>query len=245
MRTWRSICAAIAVAAVCAAPLWSGAAGAAAATSAVVIEGLTATVTNAGELFVEGSVANIGFQSTEWAAVTAVVTFTRASGRETQQLVGFSQPIPPGASLPFAAETTVLDDVVVQYSVAVSGRSGNTVLPKVQAAGIIPPSAYTEFAKRQISVDVQLGAPSTTARGSFVQAFFSIRDTRAIPSAWVRDVRVLIPVQYQVTTDKLVSTTALEVHLSPRHDATVLVPAYAPSGVLMGPPKISDVLLSP
>jgi hypothetical protein len=244
MRMLRSLCVGIAVAAVYAASFSSGAAGAAVGTSAVVIEGLTATVSNTGQLFVAGRVADIGLRSAEWAAVTAAVTFVHASGRETEQQVRIQQPIPPGASLPFAAETTVLDDVVVQYTVVVSGRSGNAILPEARAAGTMPPSAYAEFARGQISVDVQLGAPSTTARGSFVQAFFSISGTRAIPPSWVQDVRVLVPVQYQATGAGLVSTTALEVHLAPGRAATVLVPAYASSGVLMGPPQISGVWLS-
>jgi hypothetical protein len=208
------------------------------------VEGLTAAVGNTGQLFVAGRVANIGFRSAEWAGVTAAVTFIRASGRVTEQQVRITQPIPPGGSLPFGAETSVLDDVVVQYTVVVSGRSGNAVLPEARAAGTIPPWAYTEFGRGQIHVDVQLGAPSTTARGSFVQAFVSISGTRAIPPTWIRDVRVLVPVQYQVTGAGLVSATSLEVHLAPGRAATVLVPAYAPSGVLTGPPQVTDVLLT-
>jgi len=244
MRRMRSVCVGIAVVAVCAAPFSSGAAGAAVATSAVIVEGLTAAVSNTGQLFIAGRVADIGPRSAEWAAVTAAVTFIRASGLVTEQQVRISQPIPPGASLPFVAETPILDDVVVQYTVVVSGRSGNAVLPEARAAGTMPPSAYAEFARSQISVDVQLGAPSPTARGSFVQAFVSISGTRAIPPTWIRDVRVLVPVQYQVTGALLVSATSLEVHLTPGRTATVLVPAYAPSGVLTGPPQVSDVLLS-
>jgi hypothetical protein len=244
MRLLRSVCVAIAVVAVCAASFSSGAAGAAVVTSAVVVEGLTATVSATGELFVAGRVANIGFRSAEWAGTTAAVTFIRASGQETEQQVRIPQPIPPGASLPFVAKTSVLDDVVVQYTVVVSGRSGNAVLPEARAAGTMPPSAYAEFARSQISVDVQLGAPSPTARGSFVQAFVSISGTRAIPRTWIRDVRVLVPVQYQVTGAGLVSATSLELHLAPGLTETVLLPAYAPSGVLTGPPQVSDVLLS-
>jgi hypothetical protein len=244
MRMLRSVCLGIAVVAVCAVSFSSGAAGAPAATSAVVVEGLTATVSSTGQLFLAGRVADIGLRSAEWAGVTAAVTFIRASGRQTEQQVRIPQAIPPGASVGFVAETTVLDDVVVQYTVVVSGRSGNTVLPEARAAGTIPPFAYTDFARGQIKVDVQLGAPATAARGQFVQAFFSIRNTRAIPPTWVRDVRVLVPIQYQVTTAGLISTTSLEVHLAPGQATTVLVPAYAPSGVLMGPPQVSDVLLS-
>lgn len=244
MRMLRSVYMGMAVVAVCAASFSSGAAGAAAATSAVIVEGLTATVSNTGQLLLAGRVTDIGFQSAEWARVTVTVTFIRASGEETEQQVRIPQPIPPGASVPFAAETPVLNDVVVQFTVVVSGRSGNAVLPEARAAGTVPPSAYAEFARSQISVDVQLGAPSAIARGSFVQAFFSISDTRAIPSTWVRDVRVLVPVRYQVTAAGLVSATSLEVHLAPGRTTTVLVPAYAPSGVLMGPPQVTDVLLS-
>jgi hypothetical protein len=234
----------MAVAAVCAAAFSSEAAGAPVATSAVLVEGLTATVTNTGQLFVEGRVADIGPHSAEWAAVTAFVTFVRASGRVTEEEVRILQPVPPGASVPFAAETTVLDDVVVQYSVVVSGHSGNAVLPDARAAETIPPSAYAEFGRRQISVDVQLGAPSSTARGAFVQAFVSISGTRAIPPAWVRDIRVLLPVQYQATGAGLVSTSSVEVHLAPGRTAVVLLPAYAPSGVLVGAPQVSSVVLS-
>lgn len=244
MRMLRFLCVGIAVVAVCAASFSSAAVGAAVATSAIIVEGLTASVSNTGQLFVAGRVADIGPRSAEWAGVTATVTFIRASGRKTEQRVRIPQPIPPGASVPFVAETTVLDDVVVEYNIVVSGRSGNAVLPEARAAGTMPPSAYAEFARGQISVDVQLGAPSTTARGSFVQAFVSISNTRAIPPTWIRDIRVLFPVQYQVTTAGIVSNTALEVHLAPGRAATVLVPAYAPSGVLMGPPLVSDVLLS-
>jgi hypothetical protein len=231
------------VAAVCTAAFSSGAAGAPVAASAILVEGLTATVTNTGELVLAGRVADIGQRSAEWAGVTANVTFIRASGRQTMQRVPIMQLIPPGASVPFAAETTILGDVVVQYTVVVSGRSGNAVLPEARAAGAMDPSSYAQFARSQIRVDVQLGAPSTTARGTFVQAFFSISDTRAIPSAWVRDVRVLVPIQYQVTSGGLVSTTSLEVHVAPGRPQMVLVPAYAPSGLLMGPPRVSDVLL--
>jgi hypothetical protein len=141
-------------------------------------------------------------------------------------------------------ETTVLGDVVVQFTVVAAGRSGNAVLPEDRVAGTISPSAYAEFARGQISVDVQLGAPSNTARGSFVQAFFSISDTRAIPPTWIRDVRVLVPYQYSSTSIGLISAASLEIHLAPGQTAPVLVPAYAPSGVLMGPPQVSDVLLS-
>jgi hypothetical protein len=208
------------------------------------VEQLTATVSSAGELLLAGQVAHIGLESAEGARVTVAVTFVRASGRETKQLVRISQPIAPGGSLPFVAETTVLGDVVVQFTVVVAGRSGNAVLPETRVAGTISPSAYAEFARGEISVDVQLGAPSNTARGSFVQAFFSISDTRGIPPTWIRDVRVLVPVQYQSTSIGLISGASMEVHVAPGQAATVLVPAYAPSGVLMGPPQVSDVHMS-
>jgi hypothetical protein len=194
-------------------------------------------------LLVAGRIAN-GFQSAEWTSVTAVVTFIHVSGQETEQQVRISQSIPSGASVPFVAEDTVLGDVVVQYTVVVSGRSGNVVLPEARVARTIPPSAYAEFARGQISINVQLGAPSTTARGSFVQAFLSIGSTHAIPPAWIQDVLVLVPIEYRVTDAGLVSTTSLEVHLAPGRVATVLVPAYARSGVLTGQPQVSDVLLS-
>jgi hypothetical protein len=244
MRMLRSLGIGIAVVAVCNASFSSGAAGAAAAPSALVIEGLTAAVSNTGQLFIGGRIANIGFRSADWSGVTGAVIFVHATGQETEQDLRVPQPIPPGTSLPFTAETSVLSDVVVQYSVVVSGRSGNAVLPEARATGTIPPSAYAEFARGQISVDVQLGAPSTTARGSFVQAFFSISGTRAIPPTWIRDVRVLVPIQYQASSSGFASTVPMEVHLAPGRVATVLVPAYAPSGVLMGAPQISDVSLS-
>jgi len=245
MRMFRSVSVGIAVVAVCGAWFSAGAAGAPVTTSALVIEDLAASVSDTGQLFVDGRIAHVGLRSAAPAAVTAAVTFLRASGRKTEQRVHISQPIPPGASLPFVAETTVLNDVVVQFSVVVSGRSGNTVLSEARAAATVLPSAYAEFARGQISVDVQLGAPSNTARGSFVQAFFSISSTRGIPPTWVRDVRVLVPVQYQSTSIGLISGASMEVHLAPGQPAPVLVPAYAPSGVLMGPPQVSDVVMSP
>lgn len=244
MRILRSVCMGIAVVAVCAGPLSSGAARAATASSAIVVEQLTATVSGTGELLLAGRVAHAGPESAEGARVTVAVTFLRASGRETKQRVRISQPIPPGESVPFVVETTVLSDVVVQFAVVAAGRSGNAVLPEARVGGTLLPSAYAEFAKGQISVDVQLGAPSNTARGSYVQAFFSISDTRGIPPTWVRDVRVLVPIQYQSTSIGLISAASMEVHLAPGQAATVLVPAYAPSGVLMGPPEVSDVVLS-
>ena len=243
MRMLRSVCVVIAVVAVCFGPLSSGAAGAATA-SALVVEQLAATVSNTGQLLLAGRVAHIGLASAEGARTTVAVTFLRASGRETEQRVRISQPIPPGESVPFVVETTVLSDVVVEFAVVAAGRSGNVVLPETRTSGTILPSAYAEFARGQISVDVQLGAPSNTARGTFVQTFFSISDTRGIPPTWVHDVRVLVPVQYQSTGVGLISGASMEVHLAPGQGVMVLVPAYAPSGVLMGPPQISDVLLS-
>jgi hypothetical protein len=244
MRTLRSVCAGIGVAAVCAGSLSSGAAGAATASSAIVVEQLAATVSSTGQLLLTGRVAHIGLESAEGARVTVAVTFVRASGRETKQRLRISEPIPAGGSLPFVAETPVLGDVVVEFTVAVAGRSGNAVLPEDRVTGTMPPSAYAEFARSHISVDVQLGAPSTTARGSYVQAFFSISDTRGIPPTWIRDVRVLVPVEYQTTTIGAISAASMEVHLAPGQGAWVLVPAYAPSGILMGPPEVSDVLFS-
>ena len=242
MRMLRSVCLGMAAVGVCAASFSPGAAEVAVATSAVVVDGLSVTVSNTGQLLVAGRIAN-GFQSVEWTGVTAVVTFIHASGQETEQQVRISQSIASGASVPFVAEDTVQGDVVLQYTVVVSGRSGNVVLPEVRVARTISPSAYAEFARGQISVDVQVGAPSTTSRGSFVQAFVSISDTHAIPPAWIQDVRVLVPIQYQVTAAGLVSATSLEVHLVPGRVATVLVAAYARSGLLTGQPQVSDVLL--
>jgi anthranilate/para-aminobenzoate synthase component I len=51
-------------------------------------------------------------------------------------------------------------------------------------------------------------------------------------------------VQYQATGAGLVSTSSVEVHLAPGRTAVVLLPAYAPSGVLVGAPQVSSVVLS-
>jgi hypothetical protein len=233
MRVVRSACTGIVVASVCVATLCPGAPGAVPA-SAVLVEGLTATVSASGQLLVAGRVADIGPRSAEWATVTVTAIFERFSGGETQKQIRLPQPVAPGAAVPFVIETQVGTDVVVRYTAVVSGRSGPTPLPESRATGTIPPSAYAEFGKDRIRVDVQLGAPSAVVRGPFVQAFFSIGDTRPIPPAWVRDVRVLVPV----------NGGSQEIHLAPGQTVAVLVPAYAPTGVLLGPLQVTEVVLS-
>lgn len=216
--------------------------------SSLVIRELTETVdANSALLRVTGKLANGGVLAA--GPMSLAATFSRASGDDTEKQVTIAQQIQPGAEASFEAVTALTDDLVVRYTIKVLAGAFASGAAPVQETRRVPLTAYTDLARQRIKVDVQLGGPSNTA--PMVQAFVSISGTSPIPSAWVKDVRVLIPF----------GSSGQEVHLAPGQTQMILVPAVplsppipGPGGTvtagsttlvapLVGQPKILDVTL--
>ena len=191
---------------------------------------LAAGVLSIGGLTVTGVVANTGISPVGPLIVTA--TFTRASGDQVDVKTMIQGPLPPGGSAPFALQAAMVADVIIRYQVSVTSETG--ALAATTSAQAIPPSAYAEFAQRQVHIKVDLGAPSQMTGPPKVQVLVSIADTGAIPASWVQQVTVSVPYTFNG------SPGAATAELLPGQMQTVLVPA----GATLGAPQVTGVVLS-
>ncbi|SRR5579884_22300 len=215
-----------------------------AAPAGVAIKGLAEMVNAAGLLRVTGQVVNTGTERIEPVSVT--VTFQRRSGEQFEKQSTLAA-LAPGAAAPFTVDTVIEADVVTSYTVAVTAGPDLAAAPGARQTRVVPPSAYAEFARQRVRVEVQLGAPAAGARGAFVQVLLSIGETRPLPRGWVKSVRVLIPSP----------AGSQEAQVAPDSVVTVLVPAATPAGLpqpgqplppaedLIGEPQILEVVLAP
>ena len=178
-----------------------------------------------GRLQVSGRLANTGAQPI--GPVTVAARFVTSDKQETRTQTVLQQPIAPGAEAPFTLETSLVQSVVVRYTVEVTANSGGGS-PLVQEQRTVPVAAYTDLARQRIVVSVQLGAPSNTA--PMIQVLVSITGTTPIPPEWIREVQVEVPY----------TGGARSVTLAPSQTQTILIPSVAQ----VAPPRVQGVLLS-
>lgn len=189
---------------------------------------LRIAVTPQGTLTVTGTVINTG--TAQPGPLTVTGLFTRASGDrvESKKEVDAMQ---PGSSASFTLQAAMAADIILHYQVAVANAAG-AMLASTPVEDV-PPAAYSDFARRQIHVRVQLGAPNAGTGTPSVQALVTVVDTGAIPPAWVQQVSVQVP--YSANGNSGVQNTQLR----PGQEQTVLVPA----GAMLGTPFITGVVL--
>lgn len=180
---------------------------------------------------VRGKIANTGAQPVRPVIISATFVKTgETGGEETRTQVVLEQPLAPGGEVPFALETSLSRSVVIQYTVGVR-VSGVPVSPGPrEEQRTVSPAAYADLARRRVQVDVQLGAPSSTARAPMVQVLVSISGTAPLPREWVREVQVDIP--YTGGSRSLT--------LVPGQVQTILIPSMAQ----VGRPQIQGARLS-
>jgi hypothetical protein len=201
-----------------------------AGSSAVVLRDVTANIPSVGGLTVAGTAANAGAVPAGPLIVTA--TFTRASGDQVEGKTMIEGQLLPGGSAPFMIQAAMVSDIIIRYQVSVANGTG-TLLAALPAQPI-PSAAYAEFARRQIHIRVDLGAPSQLTGPPRVQALVSVADTGAIPPAWVQQVSVTVPYVSNGTAG------SADVQLAPGQTQTVLVPA----GATLGVPVVTAVALN-
>lgn len=178
-----------------------------------------------GRLVVSGRLANTGAQPI--GPVTVAARFVTSDKQETRTQTVLQQPIAPGAEAPFTLETSLVQSVVVRYTVEVTANSGSGS-PLVQEQRTVPVVRYADLARQRIVVSVQLGAPSNTA--PMVQVLVSITGTTPIPPEWIREVQVEVPY----------TGGARSVTLVPSQTQTILIPSVAQ----VAPPRVQGVILS-
>jgi hypothetical protein len=126
----------------------------------------------------------------------------------------------------------MVQDIILRYQVNVANPAGAILA----ASGLqaVPPAAYADFARKQIHVKVELGAPNTGLGPPQVQALVTVTDTGAIPQAWVQQVSVQVPFSAEG------GSGVRNAQVRPGQQQTVLVPA----GASLGSPFITGVVLS-
>jgi hypothetical protein len=191
---------------------------------------VTANVLSLGGLSVAGTLVNTG--TVPIGPVTVAATFTRASGDQVDAQTIVPGPIAPGGTAPFLVQTAMVADIIIRYQVSATA-AGGTLLAATGPESV-PESAYAEFARRQIHIRVDLGAPSNTTGPPAVQAIVSVADTGVIPPQWVQQVTVVLP----YTANGVVASQTVLLH--PGQQQTVLVPA--PPAI--GQPQVTGVVLS-
>jgi hypothetical protein len=196
---------------------------------AATLRDIAAAVLSVGGLTVTGTIANTGSAPIGPLVVTA--TLTRASGDQVESKALIQGPIAPGGSDPFTLQAAMVADVIIRYQLSLT--SGTGALLASTPAQSVPVSAYADFARRQVHVKVDLGAPSQLTGPPKVQALVSVADTGAIPANWVQQVTVAVPYTFNGTAG---SATA---QLRPGETQTVLVPA----GATLGAPQVTEVTL--
>jgi hypothetical protein len=207
-------------------------------TASVALRDVAVSVLGTGGFTVAGLVVNTGAGAAGPIVVTGA--FTRASGAQAGARTVIPGPLAPGAGSAFAVQTAVTElavqgdavaDPVVRYQVAVTTAAGAPLV--ATAAESVPLSAYAEFARRQIHVRVDVGAPSAATGLPMVQVLLSADDTGTIPPQWIQQITVVLP--YVVGGAEGSQT----VQLRPGEVVTVLVPAAA----ALGAPAVTDVVL--
>lgn len=207
-------------------------------TGAIVLRDVAVTVLPVGGLAVSGFIVNAG--TAPAGPVVVVGTFTRASGDRTEARTVISNQLDPGVAAPFSVRTGVTElalptgvqaDVIVGYQVAVTTTAGVPLTATSPQA--VPLTAYTEFARRQIHVRLDPGAPSAATGPPMVQLLVSVADTGTVPSQWIQRITVSVP---YVAGGVAGSLTA---ELRPGQVVTVLVPSAA----TLGAPEVTDVVL--
>src|SRR5579864_766713 len=207
-------------------------------TGAIVLRDVTVTVLPVGGFAVSGFIVNTG--AAPAGPIVVVGAFTRASGDRTEARTIISNPLDPGAAAPFSVQTGVTElalrtgvqaDVIVGYQVAATTAAGVPLTATSPQA--VPLTAYTEFARRQIHVRLDLGAPSAATGPPMVQVLVSVVDTGTVPPQWIQQITVVVP---YVAGGAEGSQT---VELRPGQVVTVLVPAAA----WLGAPEVTDVVL--
>jgi hypothetical protein len=193
-----------------------------------VFRDLRAAVAMNGSLTVTGTVINTG--AAQPGPLTVTGLFTRTSGGQAEAKVEL-QGLGPGASASFTLQAQMVTDIIVRYQLNVVNAAG--AMLAATPVQPIPPASYSDYARKQIRVKVEMGGPSTAIGPPSVQALISVVDTGAIPPAWVQQVSVQVP--YAANGNAGVQNTQLR----PGQQASVLLPA----GATPGTPFITGVVL--
>lgn len=203
-----------------------GASGAApAGATSIAIRDVTLQIPAAGGVTVSGTVVNTGAGST--GPLEVIGTFTRAAGDETVLRASVG-PIAPGGQAPFMLRAAMVSDIIVRYAVGVTAGGAVVATSPPQP---VPATAYAAFARGQIHIKKDMGAPANAGGG--VQVLLSIQDTGAVPVQWVRQVTVDLPYATAGFTQTQTVT------LAPGETQTVIVPSTAS----VGPPQVRDVVI--
>lgn len=201
----------------------------AAPSTGAALRDLKASVLSVGGVTVTGNVVNTG--SSPIGPLTVTGLFTRASGDQIETKATIQGPLAPGGSGPFSLSATMVNDIIIRFQISVTNSAG--ALLATTAPENIPASAYADFARKQIHVKVELGAPSSKVGSPSVQALVSVVDTGVIPAQWVQRVSVQVPYFNGG------SAQVQNAQLRPGETQTVLVPA----GATLGAPFVTAVTL--
>jgi hypothetical protein len=191
---------------------------------------LKAGVQASGAFYVTGTVVNTGSTANGPTIITGL--FTRISGAQVEAKVTVPNALAPSEGAPFTLQVEQMADLITHYRLSASNSAG-AVLGGSEPASV-PPSAYADFARRQIHVKADVGAPSVTIGQPSVQIVVTVADTGAIPTAWVQLVSVQVPYSGNGTAG--VQNTQLR----PGQQQTVVIPANA----TLGSPLVTGVVLA-
>jgi hypothetical protein len=195
-----------------------------------IFRDLKITVLPGGGLTLTGTVVNTG--TLQPGPLTVTGLFTYVSGAQVESKAEIQGPLPPGASASFSLSAATASDIVLRYQVSVVNASGAMLAATPVEA--VPPAAYADFARGQMHIKVEVGAPSGGVGPPSVQALVSVADTGAIPPQWVRQVSVQVRYNTASGTPGVQNTD-----VRPGQTQTVPVPA----GATIGVPLITGVVL--
>jgi hypothetical protein len=188
-----------------------------------------ASVEPGGGLAITGTVVNTG--SALPGPLTVTGLFTRSSGAQVESRTQIQGPLAPGASASFSLQAAMVGDLILRYQLNVTNAAG-AMLAATQVENV-PSSAYEDFARQQMHIKVEFGAPSTGVGPASVQALISVVDTGVIPTQWVQQINVQVP--YRANGNSGVQNADLR----PGQKLTVLIPA----GATVGAPLVTGVVL--
>ncbi|HLW47372.1 MAG TPA: hypothetical protein VKW09_06345 [bacterium] len=194
-----------------------------------LLRDIKAEVSPTGAFYLTGTVVNTGPAPAGPLYVTGL--FTRISGAQVETKTTIQGPLAPGAGAPFTLQLERTADVVVRYQVSAVNTAG--AMLATTAAENVPLATYADYARGQIRVKVDIGAPSNAVGPPAVQALVAVADTGAIPARWVQQVSV--QVRYSTNLGAGVQNTQLR----PGQTQTVLLPA----GATIGVPLVTGVVL--
>jgi hypothetical protein len=195
-----------------------------------LVRDLKVDVRPSGVFSLAGTVVNTGSAPVGPVAVDGM--FTGVSGNGVEAKITIQNLLAPGEGAPFTLQVDRMADVIIRYQVSVMTMTG-AILVTSDAASV-PPSAYADFARRQIRVRADVGAPSVASGPQSVQIVVTVSDTGAIPQAWIQQVSVQVPYSGHGTVG--VQNTQVR----PGQQQTVVIPANA----TLGSPLVTGVVLA-